>query len=64
MKKDGKANAALIAAAPDLLAALEQLVVDWESVSPSDQVPDEINKDSHWDAARAAVAKAKGESVG
>ncbi len=57
------ANARLIAAAPDLLAALEQIVKDLESVNERDPVPDEINEDSHWAAARAAIAKAKGIAV-
>lgn len=58
--ESAECNANLIAAAPDLLAALEQIVHDWHSVHPSAQVPDQINDDKHWDAARAAIAKAKG----
>ena len=54
------ANAHLIAASPDLLAALEQIVMDWDRVTTSQQVPDEINVDDHWQAARDAIAKAKG----
>ena len=42
----------------ELLEALQQLVSDWESVGPLELVPDEINTDEHWDAARAAIAKA------
>lgn len=56
-----RANATLIAAAPALLAALQQLVADWDSlenVRPAPQVPDEINDDDHWKAARSAIAKA------
>jgi hypothetical protein len=45
-------------AAPDLLAALKQIVADWDSVDPFVEVPDEINIDRHWNAARAALAKA------
>lgn len=43
----------------ELLAALEQIVTDWDSVDPNAQVPDEINDDEHWEAARAAIAEAK-----
>lgn len=56
-----KADALLIAAAPDLLAALQQIVKDWDSVDPCEPVPDEINEDSHWESARAAIAKALGQ---
>jgi hypothetical protein len=45
-------------AAPDLLAALKQLVADWDSVDPFVEVPEKINIDGHWNAARAALAKA------
>lgn len=41
----------LIAAAPDLLAALEELCL-----APNKHRPDE-----YWEAARVAIAKAKGE---
>lgn len=44
------ANARLIAAAPDLLAALEELCL-----APNKHRPDE-----YWEAARVAIAKAKG----
>jgi hypothetical protein len=37
---------------------LKQLVADWDSVDPFVEVPDEINIDGHWNAARAALAKA------
>lgn len=53
-------DARLIAAAPELLAALKQIVGDWNTVSPDAPVPDEINVDDHWAAARAAIAKAEG----
>ena len=58
------ANASLIAAAPDLLEALETLVQMCEQV-----VPDHIatNPDHDYgqsdDAARAAIAKARGEEA-
>ena len=50
------ANARLIAAAPDLLAALEQLVTDWQDV------PDPMDRESQgpFEQARAAIAKARG----
>jgi len=46
------ANARLIASAPDLLVALENLVADWERVHGP--VPEDHE-------ARAAIAKAKGQ---
>jgi len=45
-----KANAQLIAAAPDLLVALEELIA-----APNKKRPAEV-----WEAARAAIAKARG----
>ena len=51
-----EANARLIAAAPDLLAALEQLVAVKDY---SDRI---WGATFDWDAARAAIAKAKGEA--
>jgi hypothetical protein len=48
--RPAEANARLIAAAPDLLAALEALVGSFEKHRPKE----------YWDAARAAIAKAKG----
>jgi len=47
-----EANADLIAAAPELLEALEALVLD----ESKEYIPTRL-----WDAARAAIAKAKGE---
>lgn len=44
------ANAALVAAAPELLAALEKII---EGVAG-------CQRDPQWEAARAAIAKAKG----
>jgi hypothetical protein len=49
-------NARLIAAAPDLLAALKSLVPADFAEHPGDFTPD-------WHAARAAIAKATGEPV-
>ena len=49
---DAEANARLIAAAPELLEALEALVLD----ESKEYIPTRL-----WDAARAAIAKAKGE---
>lgn len=46
-----RANARLIAAAPDLLAALEAL-----AALPNKHRPEEM-----WEAARAAIAKARGQ---
>lgn len=49
-RPDGEANSRLIAAAPDMLAALRELV----------RVGD--RKTVEWDRARAAIAKAEGKS--
>ena len=48
-----EANAHLIAAAPELLEALEALVLD----ESKEYIPTRL-----WDAARAAIAKAKGQT--
>ena len=45
---EGDANARLISAAPDLLAALQELVL----------APNKVRPEKYWDAARAAIAKA------
>ena len=54
-RSDGCANAALIAAAPDLLAALEavEAIADWEG-------PPDGHFLATWAAARAAITKAQG----
>jgi hypothetical protein len=39
----------------ELEAALSALVDDWHSVPLDVQVPDEINEDEHWEAARKAL---------
>lgn len=64
MVLEARANAALIAAAPDLLAALKTVVAKWDSIPEDVQVPDEINDDDdwQWDQARAALEKVKGEA--
>jgi hypothetical protein len=51
---DKEANARLIAAAPDLLEALSDVVKFWDSIVPTDCVNDMHIK------ARAAIAKATG----
>jgi hypothetical protein len=55
------ANARLIAAAPDLLEALERVEQDW--VNPGDGMPFEDGEMSALDIARAAIAKATGEKA-
>lgn len=50
---ESKANALLIAAAPDLLEACKKLITGWQSDTDTLQVA--------IDAARAAIAKAEGE---
>lgn len=50
---EGGANACLIAAAPDLLAALEVLVGQRDA---------HFHTTTAWDAARAAIARAKGDA--
>lgn len=54
---EAKANARLIAAAPDLLEVLEQFVAWVDAPSES------AFSDSQLAAARAAIAKAKGEQA-
>ena len=51
---DAQANARLIAAAPDLLAALEYIMA-W--------TPNDWNAETARDMARAAIAKARGETA-
>ena len=53
--EEAKANAQLIAAAPELLEALERLLLRCEEILPSYDAKDVI------EPARAAIAKAKGE---
>ena len=51
-----EANARLIAAAPDLLEALEAIIATWDGPKYNHFMADNI------DLARAAIAKAKGEA--
>ncbi len=60
-RKIGKANAALIAAAPELLEALEKLAARFAIVAPDDTGLSEEDA-ARLNAARAAIAKAKGET--
>jgi hypothetical protein len=57
---DARAWAYLLAAAPDLLAALKRIVAAWESIDQDTQVPDEINDDDAWIRAATAIARAEG----
>lgn len=52
-----QANAKLIAAAPDLLAACKEFV-NWYGSDSS-----EFNRDNAYERARAAIAKAEGEEA-
>ena len=52
---ENEANSRLIAAAPDLLEALREIVEYWDSIVPTDCVNEMHIK------ARAAIAKATGE---
>jgi hypothetical protein len=64
-KMPKEANARLISAAPDLLAALEELLVERYAL----EEPEEFDENGHWTStspasvkARAAILKAKGEA--
>jgi len=60
---NNEANARLIAAAPDLLEALEELVSRRESVCAERGEMDRLaGSDGRYNRARAAIAKAKGLS--
>lgn len=64
--EEGDANARLIAAAPDLLAALRALVGDfddWGDVQQGEDGPDGEIVYPTIDAARAAIAQATGEGA-
>lgn len=56
--EEAKANANLIAAAPDLSAALEDMILLRDQVLRMESTGDELLRVS---AARAAIAKARGE---
>jgi hypothetical protein len=58
-----RANARLIAVAPDLLAVVKELVEieRRDSLADPDQAATGAHRERTWDAARAAVAKATGE---
>ena len=58
-----RANARLIAAAPDLLAALRELDAMYRRIAPDD--PDGLSPDLHpaWKACKAALAKAEGRET-
>jgi hypothetical protein len=61
-----EANARLIAAAPDLLAALEHAeyaLTRWAMYGHSDRPPEQYRADEWARDARAAIAKAKGTDV-
>jgi len=62
--RESQANAHLIAAAPDLLMALERSKEGWENAIELDLIP-ERHKDTAVilaDEARAAIAKARGDA--
>lgn len=59
--EESKANVRLIAAAPDLLAALEQM---WRIFTPSHEDPEGLTVGGQAClAAQAAIVKAKGEEI-
>ena len=55
-----EADARIIAAALDLLAALEELVERRERVAASKGLDPKASSDGRYDRARAAIAKARG----
>ena len=58
IEKEMEANARLIAAAPELLEALEQVLIEYDEVDLADHEPQSFT--SAINEARAAIAKAKG----
>lgn len=57
-RHDRKANAHLIAAAPDLLEALEEFF----AIEEDEAAVSQARIDAAFDAARAAIAKARGQA--
>ena len=57
---EAQADARLIAAAPDLLAALTKLVANWDANHIPSALDDLSPPNLDIEAARAAIAKAKG----
>ena len=55
----GSANARLIAAAPDLLAALQEIIK--QADDPDNEADDELVSQIDWQGIRAAIAKAEGK---
>ena len=58
---EAEANARLIAASPDLLAALEWALQAWDAIGGDVQIPDSMNDEGRWEAIRAALARARGQ---
>jgi hypothetical protein len=58
VQRECEANARLIAAAPELLAALHELDAMYQRIAPDD--PEGLHPDLHpaWKACKAAIAKA------
>ena len=56
---EGKANAALIAAAPELLRCLKEAVASWELADEEAEEPGDGDALAEW---KAAIAKAEGRS--
>jgi len=44
-----------------LLSALKTLVADYEAIGDDEAVPDSINDNDHWSAARRVIAMAEGK---
>jgi hypothetical protein len=57
----GRANARLIAAAPELLAALQSIIKAADD--PDNERDSDFVADIDWEIIRAAIAKATGEGV-
>lgn len=59
-QSEADANAALIAAAPELLAALEKVLIEYHGYVDPDRTTGQFGEWEEVIAARAAIAKAKG----